>query len=375
MIPVILLFFIIRIFKKFKINKIISHKIGHFTYPIEIYICEKNDPNKTPIIWFLDKTISNEFIKEQWKQKLIILPRDILEPIYILFTKFKFFSFFVLDYSKESEAVKRCLKGKLKQLDDKDVLLKYEPSIKFNKNEKIEGDNFLKKIGLHKNKFFLFASRSSSFHREKFESVRNSNINNQISAVRFLVSKGYKAVRLGKNEINKINLNDPNIIDYSTSVDRSDFLDVYLASKCEFMISSNSGINELVVLFRKPRLIIDFLYIPGLEMHYLNVMILLKKFQDIKTGKIITYEEAFEKKLSYMNTSHSKMNEIGYKIIDNSALEIRNAAENMFDLINNNFNYDKILDNQKRYWNNVEKYFGFKNKTILLFVLNFTQII
>ena len=39
-------------------------------------------------------------------------------------------------------------------------------------------------------------------------------------------------------------------------------------------------------------------------MHYLNVMILLKKFQDIKTGKIITYEEAFEKKLSYMNTSH-----------------------------------------------------------------------
>ena len=69
------------------------------------------------------------------------------------------------------------------------------------------------------------------------------------------------------------------------------------------------------------------------------------------------------------------MNEIGYKIIDNSALEIRNAAENMFDLINNNFNYDKILDNQKRYWNNVEKYFGLKTKTILLFVLNFTQII
>ena len=58
-------------------------------------------------------------------------------------------------------------------------------------------------------------------------------------------------MRLGKNEINKINLNDPNIIDYSTSVDRGDFLDVYLASKCEFMISSNSGINELVVLFRK----------------------------------------------------------------------------------------------------------------------------
>ena len=42
LVPIILLLFIIRIFKDFRINKIISHKIGHMTFPIEIYICEKN---------------------------------------------------------------------------------------------------------------------------------------------------------------------------------------------------------------------------------------------------------------------------------------------------------------------------------------------
>ena len=115
----------------------ISHKIGEFCGSTEIYICEKKiDPKKIPIIWFMDRRISNEFIKKQWSQKLLILPRQILEPIYILFQKYKFFSFFLVDFSKESEAVKRTLKKRVKQIDDKNVLLRCEPSIKFNDDEK-----------------------------------------------------------------------------------------------------------------------------------------------------------------------------------------------------------------------------------------------
>ena len=51
LIPIILLFLIIRIFKKFKINKIPSHSIGEMSYAIEIYIHEKKiDPKKTTAI-------------------------------------------------------------------------------------------------------------------------------------------------------------------------------------------------------------------------------------------------------------------------------------------------------------------------------------
>ena len=60
--PIILSLFVIRIFKDFRINRIISKKIGHMATPMEIYICEKKDnPKKTPIIWFFDEIVANEF--------------------------------------------------------------------------------------------------------------------------------------------------------------------------------------------------------------------------------------------------------------------------------------------------------------------------
>ena len=363
LIPIILLFFIIRIFKNFKINKIVSHTIGEMTTPIEIHICEKKDDlNKTPVIWFMEKTVANQFIKKQWSQKLLILPRHILEPIYFLFNNLKFLNFFLIDYSKDSDEVKRTLYGgRLKRIDDNNVLLKYGPSIEFNSIEKDEGESYLKKIGLENKKFIVFASRTAHFKNEKFETARNSDIHNKIPGLKFMTSKGYKAIRLGKNETKKISFNDSNIIDYAISTDRSDFLDVYLVSKSEFMISSNHGVNELPVLFRKPRLIVDFYAIPALEFHPLKLMIMPKKFKNLKTGDLVSFEEAFEKKLNHININ-AKVNELGYGLINNNELEIKLAIENFYKLMNNSLNLDEILHEQQKYWQNIEKYFGFKNK-------------
>ena len=360
--PIIILFFIIRIFKDFRINKIISHKIGHFCSPIEIYICEKKiDPKKTLIIWFMDRKVSNKFIKKQWSQKLLVLPRPILEPIYILFQKYKFFSFFLEDFSKESDAVKRSLKEKIKQIDDKNILLKCDPSIKFNDNEKKEGENYLKKIGFHNKKFITFSARSSNFHDEKIIDVRNSSINNKILAMKFLVSQGYKAIRMGKNEKERLNINDTNILDYAISSDRSDFLDIYLISKCEFILSTSSGLFELAVLFRKPRLIVNYFNIEGLEYYPLNQMIMLKKIKNLNTNKYVSFEEVYKKKLHY-NVSVSQMNNLGYEVIENSEQEIKKATENFLHLINNGFKTDQILKKQTKFWQIVEKYYGYKNK-------------
>lgn len=379
LIPVILLFLIFRIFKKFKIGKIISHKIGHMSVSIEIYICEKkDDPKKIPIIWFFDKRIANHYLKKQWSQKLLILPRYILEPIYILFKKYKFFNIFLEDYSKDSEEVKRSVKEGVKHLDDKNVLLKHKPSIEFNHREKKEGDYYLRKIGFENKKFFTFASRTSEFHNfdsvinnwnksiNKDESLRNSNIHNEILGVKYLVSKGYKAIRMGKYHSNKINFSDSNIIDYATSDDRSDFLDIYLTSKCEFMISGSTGITSLAALFRKPCLVVNEFNINDLDRLPERLMLLLKKIKNLKTGKLISFQEAYEKKLYFIDDGTSELNKLGYELIDNSELEIKRSTESFINLINNDISLDKILQNQKKYWQNVEKYFGFKNKRTII---------
>ena len=367
LIPVILLLLIIRVFKNFKINKIYSAKIGHFCAAIEIYICEKEiDPRKTPVIWFLDKRISNEYIKKQWTKKLILFPRQILEPIYILFNKFKIFNFFLVDFSNDTAPVKRSLKYNVKEIDDNNVLLKCKPSIRFSYDETKQGENYLKKIGLYNKKFVTFSARSPNFHQEKTNSVRNSSINNKLQAITFLLSKGYKAIRMGKNETNTLDTNDKNIIDYAISDDRNDFLDVYLISKCEFMLSTSSGLFEIAVLFRKPRLIVNYVNIRGLEYYPLKLMILLKKFKDLNSGKVISFEEAYNKKLHYFDNEF-EMNKLGYGVIENSAQEIKEAAENFLKILDNDFEINEILDKQKKFWQIVERFYGYKNinKTII----------
>ena len=371
-IPIILLLLIIRIFKKFKLVEIPSHSIGEMCTSIEIYICEKKlDSKKTTTIWFMKKLVANKFLEKKWSENLLIYSRHILSPIYFFFKSFKIFkTLFLFDYSDEPDEVKRTLKGSLKRIDNNNSLLKCGPSIKFNSVEENKGNLYLKKVGLDNKKFFTFSSRNSIYKNEKFKTTRNSNVNNLIAGLKFMTSKGYNAIRIGKNEKEKLNLNDQNIIDYAISPDRSDFLDIYLISKSDFMVSSNSGINEVAVLFRKPRLIIDFYDIQSLEYHALKLMIIPKKFINLKTGNPISYKEAFKKKLYSLNII-SKINDLGYGLVDNNELEIKQGTESFFKFMNSTLNLEEILQNQTKFWNNVEKYFYFKNKNNILICPNF----
>ena len=60
--------------------------------------------------------------------------------------------------------------------------------------------------------------------------------------------------------------------------------------------------------------------------------------------------------------SVNEINNLGYETIENSEHEIKRATENFLHLIDNGFEIGPILKNQKKFWQNVEKYYGYKNK-------------
>ena len=152
-----------------------------------------------------------------------------------------------------------------------------------------------------------------------------------------------------------------NIIDYATSGDRSDFLDIYLISKCEFIVSDSTGNTSMANLFRKPCLTVNEFSPHSFGHHPEKLMILPKKIKNLNTGKLISFEEAYKKKFNFIK-SYSQCNELGLEVIENSEFEIKKATVSFFDLINNGFSLDETLQKQKRYWQNVEKYTGDKNK-------------
>ena len=104
----------------------------------------------------------------------------------------------------------------------------------------------------------------------------------------------------------------------------------------------------------------------------LKWIILLKKFKDLNTGKLISFKEAYEKKLNYIE-NFNELNEAGYKAIDNSELEIKKATENLLNLIENNYDLNEILQKQKNYWKIMEKYFGYTNRDKTIICPDFYQ--
>ena len=74
----------------------------------------------------------------------------------------------------------------------------------------------------------------------------------------------------------------------------------------------------------------------------------------------MTFEEVYQRKLNF-ELGLQEINKLELDVIDNSEFEIKKAIESFYDLMNNNLNLDEIVNKQKKYWQTVEKYFGFKN--------------
>ena len=73
---------------------------------------------------------------------------------------------------------------------------------------------------------------------------------------------------MGKNMDKKLDINDPNFLDYAFSSERSDFLDIFLFKVSYFVISTGSGLDNISSLFRKNILLIN--YADLVLMNYFN---------------------------------------------------------------------------------------------------------
>ena len=70
-------------------------------------------------------------------------------------------------------------------------------------------------------------------------------------AVQYLIKQGLFVIRIGKLTENKLRIKNKNFFDYSKSKLKSDFLDIFLTSKCLFAISDTSGLLMAPIVFRK----------------------------------------------------------------------------------------------------------------------------
>ena len=324
---------------KIKIIEIETRAIGHSSISLEVFLAEIQNgiinKKRTIFLCFTNERIANSFLLSKWKNYFYIKNFFFVKIAWIILSKYYFIGKFFLPYRSWRN-------HKIWHIRDTHNLLpKTRPFIIFNNKEIKLGKKLLNKIGIkNSQEYFCFFARDHSY-RNQFEtdgkdSIRNSNVNDQLKGIRLIINKNLKAIRVGSVVNEKLGTKNSNIVDYPFSGLRSEFLDLFLIFHCNFMISTGSGIENLATLNRKKVLQVNF---SGLEnLHNLPndiyyPIILPKKYINLKTKKLLTFKEIFQSRFHSESVLKKDLKSIGVALIDNTQNEIKDAILEMHRFI------------------------------------------
>ena len=162
---------------------------------------------------------------------------------------------------------------------------------------------------------------------------RNVAIRDYFPAIDYITSRGGLVVRLGDPSMVRVKGID-GVIDYPFTEHKSLPMDLYLVSRCRFLLGCTSGVSSgFPAAFGTPLLITNF---PGpvfsARFPYSNTLVLLKHMVERDSGRHLRLEEMFHPSVSTLNDS-IMLEAMGYRWVSNSPEDILKATEEMLHLI------------------------------------------
>lgn len=287
----LLLVWLLRPIVLIRFGEIPSNRIGHFSEYIEVYLSERAiglQPPKAVDIFYHSGPISNSQLK--------IMSERTLK---------------VVGVARWLDQVnRRLLWGERHQITvstktpDKTERIYYETlartpvHLSFTPEEEEIGTVGLSGLGISEGApFICFIARDSAYldatfpdNNWRYHDYRNSSISNYLPAVEELTSRGYLAVRMGSVVKEPLNSSNPMVIDYATN-GRTDFLDIYLSTKCQFFLTSGTGIDAVGTMFRKPIACVNHSVFGYPHAWGPNDLFIPKKLWFNKEGRYLTFRE------------------------------------------------------------------------------------
>jgi putative glycosyltransferase (TIGR04372 family) len=322
-IPVIFLR-LIRPWFLIRLGEFESESIGHFSAPVEIFLSEVDCGfhalgQRGVDLWYLNKVVANDVLRKKWAHFFRIGPSQILKPMDRL-NRF-------IPGGKAHEVPWRPLSDRTRPwqfCDIHDVLLRTKPHLAFSEDEEVEGLRVLNKMGIEKNDpFICFVARDGAYHNEfhKRYDHRNSSIQLLIPATEKLIDLDYKAVRMGAKVNEPLQTTNPSIVDYSTNGMRTEMLDLFIISRCKFILSTGTGLDALAPTFRLPVVFVNCPQFGDFDRMDKSVLFIPKHFWSIDEKRMLTFPEIF-KLGAHLYTLQLQFQMAKIELIDNTPEEI-----------------------------------------------------
>jgi len=269
---------------RFRLCVMAFHRFGHLALEPEqllsnreIEAKSKTTKNPFPLvmdIWSLGprQLQANRYLAKKWKMRILTMPSWVVNALFQAGAKI-----LVL----QLETPNLSIYGPNNALDH------CESHLSFTNREDQRAQKELAQMGIDSNKpFVCLVVRDGGHYAStgESESIGYDLLNTDIStfelAAQGLAERGYQVVRMGAGSEKPMTLKHANVFDYAKSQNRSAFLDIYLAGKCSFAISTQTGPDCVSLVFRRPVCYIDIArysqFFLGTNIAYWNPTTLMK---------------------------------------------------------------------------------------------------
>ena len=230
------------------------------------------------------------------------------------------------------------------------------PVVGFTQSEIDFGEIFLQSIGVKSGqKIVCYTTRTASYYsglqksgaKLKPQTVRNPDESVYLDVVKTLSDQGYFVIRMGKDLATKLPKEFENkIFDYA-SLARSEFLDAYLLSRCDFLLNGGTGIHLFRAIHNLPSVQADLYRV--LKNKYFGDVCLFQKVWLVRENRLATVGEMVAMGDSFSDERHQER--LGVRLVKNTAEEILAACDEMEARLNGTWvttEEDEAL--QKKYW-------------------------
>ena len=376
LLPLVILLRLLSFFYLIRFAFLHSPRVGHFVGITSLYLCERynkiNIPKKKHSdFFFLHNKIANKQIAKLFSRKLNILPKFLrpLMELNNLIPGGKIHDIYYRENELESIATWR-------HRDVHNLLDKTPAQVSFTSEEIKNAESQLESLEIKRNdKIVLLLVRDEGYLKKNHPDhgsvisnkpkIQNALINSYLKAIKNLIDKGIKVIRIGTDHENFLQYENANFIDLFKLKKWSPLLETYLNYKCEFVLGTFSGgCITPFWLFRKPTIFTNHVPVGHFHTNSEKILITFKMHYLKKENRFLKLSEIFDNQLAGSNHSDDYKNK-GIELIDNTEEEIDLASQEMLKRINNDWTDDeetKILKNQflNVYKKNIEKYNHFK---------------
>ena len=345
-----------------RVGKFYSDRIGHFSLHTEIYLSGLEIGIERPTkpffdVWCPSDSICNHQLEIMWRRVLHIYPRWCVEPI--------------LDIAKWQHSKIHCIPhpelaiSNSRRCLTEGALERTSSHLSFTIAEQAKGEQIMAEMGIGKEQpYVCFHARDSVYLEQvlggnySYHDYRDSSIKTMLPAMEQMTERKYVVVRMGSAVREKIESANPKIIDYANSQFRSDFMDIFLSSRCSFFLSTASGVMCPSLSFRRPQCYVSTApLVTVLDIDSPSVF--LPKLHWFKAEqRLMTFREIFATGAANFGMSH-QFEDAGIELLPNSIEDISEAVLEMDDRIKGGWvsePEDETLQN--RFWALVpKKYF------------------